>query len=328
MTNTLTFRPFAGKQDYAAAAEIQSASYAADGLPFAETAESVENYWSGRSDFSPERDVIFAELSGKPAGYGRVRFYVNDIGEQVAWHDICATKEARENGAYPALFEWCMARGATLAKASPHAGPRFSQTGVVDVMTEEIDLLQKAGFAPFRYGFLMKRDLNAPIPDLPLPDGLETRAVTPDQFKAIFAARNEAFRDHFGHREATECEMEGWGKDPFTRMDLWQVAWDARTNEVAGEVHVSIITSDNEMYGLKRGWTDPIAVRRPWRKQGVAKALLARGMMALRDAGMTEACLGVDGQNPNGALQLYLGMGFVVDMRTFQYRKELKMQDG
>lgn len=85
-----------GKQDFAAAAEIQSASFAADGIPFAETAHSIENYWTGRSDFAPERDVIFAEMNGQPAGYGRVRFYTNDVGEQVAWHEICAAKEARQ----------------------------------------------------------------------------------------------------------------------------------------------------------------------------------------------------------------------------------------
>ncbi|HRA01016.1 MAG TPA: GNAT family N-acetyltransferase [Thermoflexales bacterium] len=325
MTNTFTFRPFMGKQDFAAAAEIQSASFAADGIPFAETAQSIENYWTGRSDFAPERDVIFAEMNGQPAGYGRVRFYTNDVGEQVAWHEVCAAKEARAAGAYPALFKWCIAHSTELARANPHTGPRFFQTSVVGAMTEEIALLQNAEFTPFRYGFLMKRDLSAPIPDLPLPAGVETRAVAPAQFKAIFAARNEAFRDHFGHREATESEMEGWGKDPFSRQDLWQVAWDARTNEVAGEVHVSIITSDNEAYGLKRGWTDPIAVRRPYRRQGLAKALIARGMMALRAVGMTEACLGVDAQNPNGALKLYEDMGFVVDMKTFQYRKELEV---
>jgi len=41
-----------------------------------------------------------------------------------------------------------------------------------------------------------------------------------------------------------------------------------------------------------RGWTDPIGVRRRWRKQGLARALIARSLRLLREQGMTEAGLG------------------------------------
>jgi ribosomal protein S18 acetylase RimI-like enzyme len=38
---------------------------------------------------------------------------------------------------------------------------------------------------------------------------------------------------------------------------------------------------------------------------------------------MIEAALGVDSQNPNGALQLYKSMGFRVTKRHAAYRKPL-----
>jgi ribosomal protein S18 acetylase RimI-like enzyme len=38
---------------------------------------------------------------------------------------------------------------------------------------------------------------------------------------------------------------------------------------------------------------------------------------------MTEAMLGVDSENPNGALGLYEGLGFEVESRAGAYRKPL-----
>ena len=55
-----------------------------------------------------------------------------------------------------------------------------------------------------------------------------------------------------------------------------------------------------------------MSVRRPWRGRGVAKALCAASFRVLREQGMDEAWLGVDGTNPTGALQLYEGLGFCV----------------
>ena len=46
-------------------------------------------------------------------------------------------------------------------------------------------------------------------------------------------------------------------------------------------------------------------MRRPWRRRGLASALIGRTLVALRDRGMTAAQLGVDSENPNEALTLY-----------------------
>ena len=54
-----------------------------------------------------------------------------------------------------------------------------------------------------------------------------------------------------------------------------------------------------------------MSVRRPWRRRGLARALVAESLRALRDAGMTSAVLGVDADNPTGALGVYEDNGFV-----------------
>jgi ribosomal protein S18 acetylase RimI-like enzyme len=80
---------------------------------------------------------------------------------------------------------------------------------------------------------------------------------------------------------------------------------------------------ENEEYNRKRGYTEGICVRRPWRRQGLAKALIARSFRIIKDLGMTEAALGVDTENPNGALQLYESMGFRPVKRHTTFRKPL-----
>ncbi len=93
-------------------------------------------------------------------------------------------------------------------------------------------------------------------------------------------------------------------------------AWDG--DEVAGVVFNAIFAAENEALGMQRGWLEHVSVRRPWRGRGVAKALCAASFRLLRDRGIEEAWLGVDGANPTGALQLYEGLGFGTVTRRWQ----------
>ena len=80
---------------------------------------------------------------------------------------------------------------------------------------------------------------------------------------------------------------------------------------------------ENKEYNRLRGWTENISVRKPWRRQGLARALLTRSMQMFKDMGMDHAALGVDTQNTNGALNLYESVGFVVEKRHTTYWKDL-----
>ena len=57
--------------------------------------------------------------------------------------------------------------------------------------------------------------------------------------------------------------------------------------------------------------------------QGLAKALIAQSLVALKERGMTEAGLGVDAENISGALHLYEFMGYQVVKRSTIYRKAM-----
>jgi mycothiol synthase len=64
-----------------------------------------------------------------------------------------------------------------------------------------------------------------------------------------------------------------------------------------------------------------ILTRRPWRGRGVASALIGRNLRLLAERGMTEAALGVDAENPTGALALYERVGFVRDRTELLYQR-------
>jgi ribosomal protein S18 acetylase RimI-like enzyme len=159
------------------------------------------------------------------------------------------------------------------------------------------------------------------ILESPLPDGLEVRPLGPDQLPALWDAATEAFRDHPGGDDTSPAAYRRWSLDPNLDLSLSVVAFDG--DEIAGVVMGYIYPEENRVHGYQRGWTDPVFVRRPWRRRGLASALLGRALTLLRDRGMTGAQLGVDSQNPNEALTLYQRHRFEVLRTTTEWHKPM-----
>ena len=160
------------------------------------------------------------------------------------------------------------------------------------------------------------------LPDAPLPPGLEIRAVEPGHLRAIFEAEVEALRDHWGEGVPTDADYQRFLTDQVQGdHSLWRVAWEG--DQVAGMVRGYINAEENRTFERKRGWVESISVRRPWRRRGLARALIASTITALRERGMTEGALGVDTENPSGALRLYESCGFVAAQREAVYRRPL-----
>jgi ribosomal protein S18 acetylase RimI-like enzyme len=181
-------------------------------------------------------------------------------------------------------------------------------------------LLESAGYTAVRYGFQMVRPTLDDAPDAPMPDGLEIREVREEDLRKIWDAADEAFRDGWGYRAPTEEDYQVFLADPLSQdRSLWRVAWDG--DEVAGQVRGFINEDANRAFGRKWGWVENISVRRPWRRRGLARALMNETFKALRERGMTEGTLGVDALNPTGALRIYESIGFRPVSESRVYRK-------
>jgi GNAT superfamily N-acetyltransferase len=182
-------------------------------------------------------------------------------------------------------------------------------------------LIRDAGYEPVTYDAEMVRPTVDDLPDHRLPEGLEIRPVRDEDLRAIWEADVEAFRDHWGFVEQSEADYERFLAFPYLDTSLWKIAWD--DEGVAGQVKSFIDTAQNEEHGLKRGWTESISTARRWRRRGVAKALIVESIRELAARGMTEVALGVHTENPNGAFDLYAGLGYEVTATWTTYRKPL-----
>ncbi len=108
-----------------------------------------------------------------------------------------------------------------------------------------------------------------------------------------------------------------------TLLESRAVANRLGRQNVVGTVLNFVDEGENEKYHRKRGHTEDISVRKLWRGRGMAKALLARSLRMFRDMGFDSTTLGVDAENPTGALRLYENMGYETARTILVYRKAM-----
>jgi ribosomal protein S18 acetylase RimI-like enzyme len=323
------FRRFRGPEDYAAMSNVINASSAADGIERASAAEEVANTYAHLSNCDPRTDVIIAEAGGEMVGYSRAWWWQEPHGTRLYGHIGFLDPRWRRKGIGTAMLQWMQARLQRIAATHPQDGERLFQAFASDAEAGTNALLLGDGYTAVRYGNDMLRPTLDDLPHVLLPAGLEVRPVAPEHYRLIWDAADEAFQDHWGYSPSTAEDYHQWLNDPvlFTPQ-LWRVAWDTQTNQVAGQVRSFINHAENAKYNRKRGYTEFISVRRPWRKRGLARALIVESFHALKAQGMTEAALGVDAENLSGALRVYEGVGFRVTKRSTTYRKPLPSLNG
>jgi mycothiol synthase len=315
----LAFRQ-ATPADWDAIAGLVNAARHADGVDEVRTGVDLAAEYADSESFQLTRDMLLAEADGRLVG-SAMGYRVVREGALVAETSGDVHPSVRRRGLGSALYRATRERLVAECAADPRPGPRELRSYALEVEAAKLGLLDAFGYVPVRYGFEMVRPLTGPLPEHPLPVGLEMREVTEDQYRTIFDADNEAFEDHWGHRAPEEADFQARFLGPEQEPAMWCVAWDG--DQVAGVVMNAIYASENEALGIRRGWLEHVSVRRPWRGAGVAKALCAASFRVLRDRGMTEAWLGVDGSNPTGAVQLYETLGFGVRRRWMAYGRPL-----
>ena len=315
----LSFR-HATPADWDAIAVLINAARQADGIDEVRTGTDLAAEYADSEMLEIARDMLLAELDGRLVGYA-LGYRVVREGSLVAETGGAVHPDVRRQGIGTALYHATRERLVEECASDPRPGPREMRSYALDDETSDRALLDAFGYVPVRYGFEMVRPLTGSLPEHPLPAGLEMRPVSEDQHRSIFDADNEAFEDHWGHRAPEEADFQARFHGPDQDPSMWCVAWDG--DQVAGVVMNAIFAGENEALGIRRGWLEHVSVRRPYRGKGVAKALCAASFRVLRERGMTEAWLGVDGSNPTGALQLYEGLGFTARRRWRAYGRPL-----
>jgi len=319
----LTFRHVDLEIDIAALAELLAVVSQHDGVEWVPTARSLAHDLGHASGQDVTQDVLVAEAGGELVGTVLTNWRIR--GERVFHHiEPVVRPDRRHRGLGRALLAWTEAHIAS-GLASGTMGPTDRPhvlAGWADLEIAEVaPFAAAAGYAVTGYGVVMTRPLDQPLPDAPMPDGLEVRAVRAEDHRRIWDADVEAFQDHRDPGLRTEEDFVHWFEQPDIDTSLWEVAWDG--GEVAGSVMNFVFPEENERLGLSRGWLEHISVRRPWRKRGLASALMARSMHRFQAMGLAEAALGADAENLSGAVRLYEALGFRRVRTAANYRKPL-----
>ena len=319
----LRTRPFQGAADIPAMARIANACSAADALEVKRDAEQMAKDYASFNDCDPHQDVLLVEVYGDLVAYSRVWRWHED--ESLMLHSqlgfVRPVWQGRGIGRF--LQRWIEQRHREVAAQQAGTATHWHQVFLQEGEKRRLALMEKSGYKPERYFLEMLHSDLAHAPDFQLPDGLELRPVLPEHHRQIWDAHREALHDHWGIAAQRPEDYERWRQSKVFQPERWQIAWDIAQNTVAGQVKTWIDEDYNRIFDKRRGYTEHISVARPWRRRGVARALVAQSLRTLAEAGMTESHLGVDSDSLTGAVRVYEDCGFRTIKRNTLYRKPM-----
>jgi ribosomal protein S18 acetylase RimI-like enzyme len=210
------------------------------------------------------------------------------------------------------LLQWQRGRGQQQLAASDLPLPGWILLWQPVQNESAVALARLLGFRPVRYSATLTRDLSQPIATRE-PDA-SVRIVPWDASLSASAldAHRAAFRDHWGVQPIGD---ESWGNlmgGPFVRPELTFLAVAADPpSPVVGYAITSVFEHDFEAQGYTSSYLDLLGTRAEWRGRGIASALLARVLVATKEAGFDRVVLDVDTESPTGAVGLYEAQGFI-----------------
>jgi ribosomal protein S18 acetylase RimI-like enzyme len=315
----LEYRAYRGETDFPAMVEIWNQMRAAGFVEGSYTLEDVAIDFRHLYNCDPFQDMIFAELNGAPAAFGRVMWLQE--GPRKAFYQMYHMNPALQDlGIDAPMQEWMEKRQLEIAAGLSDEGEKvFIQLSAQDDL-HRMRLLESFGYKAVRWYFSMWRDLNE-LPEVELPEGIEVRPALPSEYHKVWERANEAFSEHWGFVEPREEDYQNWKEGRWFQPMLWQVAWV--DGEPVGQVENYVDSVENEKLGRLRGYTEGISVLKAYRGKGIARALIARSLHMLKALNLQEAALTVDSGNASGALRLYESMGYRTYRTTVEWRKPL-----
>lgn len=317
----LAFRRFVEPADFAAMFAVAEGRRAWDEIDPDSTVESIPTLegitatWSALPAETREQNLLFAEIAGQVVGYSAVDYWPEADGTWLYQMILRLLPAWRTQEIDRTLLRWAESRARALAADPAHPGPAVYTANATSTEREFTALLAAEGYQPFitliEMGFEGFADL-PPAP--PLPPGLELRAAGPADYRAIWEARQAAYRGTQGFQETTEEQHQEFAGNPQNDPALWQIVWDA--HGIAGMCLA-------EIYGA-RGVIPELNVRPDWRRRGLGRVLMVRGLRALADRGAQTVRLHTWLENEQRSFDLYAALGFRTLKQSIWYRKPLR----
>ena len=293
--------------DAAEIADVLNVHAASNGRPADETAEGVAR-WFALEDLDPANDMFLALEEGRIVGYADVSAPGDDAG--VVYVDLRALPGR------PRVIERLLGEVERRAHELGEARARL-RAPASEADEECRAVLSRHGFRVVRSSFTMEIDLAQPGQEPVWPGGLTSRGFEPGEEQAVYDAYVEAFADHWGFVPESFADWRTWNLGASDDTSLWRLVEDD------GEIAALCVSRPSRGEDEVLGWVSILAVRRPWRRRGLARALLLESFGLFRSIGRRRVGLGVDAENTTGALALYEGVGMRVTSRSDTWERML-----
>jgi mycothiol synthase len=222
------------------------------------------------------------------------------------------------------LMDWAETRARqSLDKAPPEARVAIHTTAAHHNQATH-DLFRVRGYTPTRcfYRMMIEMEPDAPPPEPVWPAGIGVRSyrLGPDD-RAVHRTLDETMQDHWGYVNGET--FEEW------------FHWIEEDEKFDPSVCFLAVTGDDEIVGVLMArpewegdasfaWIDELGVLRPWRRQGIALALLRQSFGEFHRQGRYKVGLAVDADSLTGALGLYEKAGMHVFQQRDAYEKVLR----
>ena len=316
LRENLTIRHYE-MSDLQAMADIANALNGVIGGTVSVTADELRGYFEAPS-FDIANDSFLIEIDGRIVGMADIEF---SAATGRAWADGGVHPDFWKRGIGSQLFDLTETR--TLERGQAECTPEQPisiQRYTRDTNPAAIHLFEARGYSHIRTYYQMRKQLDAPIDAPSLPGNLVLRPFDVERdAHAVYEGHQEAFMDHWGFERDTFEDWEHYLiKRPGADLSLWLIAYDG--DEIAG-------MSLSRPYGESDpglAYINVLAVRRPWRKQGLGSALLQHSFARFQRSGFERAGLGVDSSSLTNAVALYERAGMHVHKKTFAYQKLLR----
>jgi mycothiol synthase len=232
------------------------------------------------------------------------------VGSLLVWAEAPFTRIYLDNYVHPdwrghgigtLLLDRSEARAAQIAMQAPDGKRVVLHHGVWLGARSAEQFFAERGYELVRYFHALDINMSESPPEALCPPGIDVRTIDPgSDDRALYEAEMDAFKDHWGFvRHSFELwKHEVIGSDRFDPT-LFFVAEDQ--GEIAGSALCQVGNADDP----EAGHVASLSVRRPWRRRGIALALLRHSFEELFRRGYRRVTTGVDSANPTGAVQLY-----------------------
>jgi GNAT superfamily N-acetyltransferase len=252
------------------------------------------------------------------------RVVVNAAGQIVASVDLISPAPHVRNFLYvsvhpdycgPGLGSYLTQWGEACMRARLDEAPADARVSLISnsISTHQtaFALLREQGYQRVRSFYNMQIALTSPPPPPVWPQGILVHALQSGEETALYQADQDAFQDHWGHitTSAEENFLDWWQTlQSKPHYDPSLIFLAMTESQLAG--FAICFPTDDEFPGM--GWIDRLGVRRPWRRQGLALALLHHCFGEFYRRGIAQAGLGVDAASLTGATQLYERAGMPI----------------